>query len=327
MALGGIVAGMKPKRDKRTTKLWLIIFVLILISLSLTYKRTPPITSSTFKTFTNDNYHVRLDIPESWTISEFQVNKPVYEFSLTSEDNQVVIYSYLPMHLNTGKMIDETETTLGQYPAKQFRFEQSDGTINHRYTLTQPDQKAVHLVVLYKDEGLKHEALVRQVLDSFAYTQKEQGLTELIDFTIPTGWAQEQKNPNEAHSDTLSFHSASYVQSHDGFTGARIEMTRAYKSSSFYYPAEQFDVFIDNELYPYSNVTEDLKTVQVGNKTGRVIFTCNSGCTDTYFVDENTAYWRVTFYCDETCANSRGMMKTSQHEKDRDAFLSSLIFN
>jgi hypothetical protein len=290
-----------------------------------------------WKTYTNEYYHISLDIPQDWVIKDYLKQDGSPAFELTSAGGEIIIEAPLPEpkqelfqkgikdSYHVKRDLDKSTVRLGEHILTRIRYTNDfDETMDYISLHNVAYQKAINLFFIINNNYGANNELLLSVLNTFRFTQKETSLDAFVNYAIPNGWKKEQLDPaNESEDKVLSFISPDYELGESGgiIRGANIRISRNLAD-----PRKTLKESI--AIYLPSNLKKDAdksKSIKIDGRDGLTFFGCWEGCFDLYEIEDAGYWWKITFHCAPSCSTESEMDATN-YARNRDAFLNSLVF-
>ena len=317
----------------------IVIIFLVVIAIFYTIKSTQlnknMVTSSQtatsqqakWKTYTNNYYNFKLDIPSDWVVSEKIVKDKNYangeyqEFKLSSPNGDLTIdnTSMLNKNNHVKTQLPNTKVQLGKYIVDRYPYiNDNNQRIDYVDLLNVKQQDEVTLI--FNGDVEKNNGLLLKILKTFVYTKQNISLDEYISYKVPNGWTKEDTDT----SLDLSFTSPDFHE--EGLpsivTGARIAVSKTKKDPEKTLAQQT----MPETIYGRWNISTSSATF---NSIPFVnIFVCAGEfgfCGDYYSTENNGNVWTITMSCNKDCDTKAGIDSTV-YAKDRDTFLSSIRF-
>lgn len=284
------------------------------------------------KTYTNNSYNFKLDIPSDWITEESSVKgmKTIYDddfpvFKLSSPNGEIIIEN-TPHNKNNHikQQLPNTKVQLGAYTVDRYPYINDDGEkIDHIGLFDIRRQKGLGFDFTINGDFEKNNELVLKILKTFAFTKQDPSLDDAISYVIPQGWKKEDTDVSRY----ISFISSDFHEEGQPMivTGARISLNKA-KRNPAKTLTEQMTL-----ISPYDNLPQKAaveKNVSLGNNTYLNMYSpCSPGiqCSDTYHTENGGNVWTITFTCNQNCGTKNGIDSTI-YGKDRDSFLNTIKF-
>ncbi len=288
---------------------------------------------SNWKTYTNNYYNFKLDVPSDWKTEEYKLSdtKTIYEnddfqvYKLSSPNGELVI-SNDPAYLPSGKIKEQlpnTKVQLGSYTVDRYPFIDDTGKRKDGIALDNiKRQKLIRLDFAINGDMDKNNQLLLEILKTFAFTKQDTSLDDEVSYTIPQGWNKEDTDIARV----LSFVSSDFKE--EGLptivSGARISVNKVKEDTS----KSLLEQVTLRSPYDNSIINTQIGNTKLGNNTYlNMIANCSKGvpCSETYSTGKDGYIWTVSFTCNQNCDTKAGMNNTI-YARDRDAFLSSIQF-
>lgn len=286
-----------------------------------------PSVNSGLKTYTNNFYNFKLDIPTDW-IAEEQVVKDqkyvngeyqTYKLSSPNGDLTIDNTSIFNKNNHIKEQLTNTKVQLGEYTVDKYPYINDDNQrIDYVQLINIKRQQSVTFA--FNGDIEKNNELLLKILKTFAYTKQEPSLDDYISYVIPSGWKKEDSDT----SLSLSIVSSDFHE--EGLptivSGARIAMGRVKKD-----PTKTFiQQITPSDIYGMTKV--ETKNVTFGNMQWTNIYSCGGEfgfCHDSYSIENNGYIWSVSMMCNKDC-NTKAGADNTVYAKDRNAFIDSIKF-
>ncbi|HSX19295.1 MAG TPA: PsbP-related protein [Candidatus Saccharimonadales bacterium] len=291
------------------------------------FKEFKPTASNTaddkkteLKTYKNDYYHIKLDIPSDWNIEEEKTQTTSSNFKLSSPNKEIVLQSGMPNEkdfLNTNPF-KEKDVEIGEYKAAREQYRDNNNQIIEYVDLySVRQQKSVILSFTVGGNFDINNKKLLEILKTFSYTQKEPSLDEFISYTLPKGWTKDSEVGTNSDPDKNIFlHSPGNDLRPGPFIeeGAWMDFDR-YESDPKITLKEQLSIN-SNPTFPTLIKIDGLDTYNA--------FHCYEGCSDIYYVEKGAYTWQIEFGC--VLCSTKSETDKNKFARDRDAFLNSIKF-
>lgn len=291
-------------------------------------------SAKNLKTYTNNYYHISLQIPSEWKTKDYEKEDGRQAFILTSANEEISIETPELDTRNEGKKSSirikqdlGTQTVqLGKYSLPRIRYiNDFNETRDYIPLYDIPFQKFMNLSFTVKGDYEKNNQTLVSILETFKFTQKEPSLDTFISYKLPKGWVKKKNNTaNETDYKLLSFVSADFksvegIEGESIIKGATLVVSRDLKNSR-----KTMVETIESSIL--NNESNKAKSIKVGKIDGLNLFNCFwASCYDNYYVEKDNYYWQIMFSCGESCS-TKAEIDASKYAKDRDAFLNSFSF-
>lgn len=285
-------------------------------------------SKANWKTYTNDFYHFKVDIPPDWNTEESISNYGEHNFKLTSKDKTIIITNENKPSSYRSSTQDKSipsSVAVGTYNASRFRYITDNNQSIDWVTYSAPArQKGFSFYLDINGDFASNNKTILEILKTFAYTKTEPLLEELFSYTLPEGWVKDDDLLGYTPIEAISFHSADITYP-DGspyfLTGAKIIVNRYFKN-----PNSSLKEDIDMILLNFENKTYDYPSFKIADTNALNAFICYEGCSDSYFLIKNGYVWRIGFTCAPNCSTKAGV-NSNEHARERDLFIRSIKFN
>ena len=329
-----------PKKKRLLSIGIALIFILVLIAGSSAYffinqKTGSPSqqheivnTNQAWKTYTNNYYNFKLEIPSDWKVEEQVVKGANYvdseyqEYKLSSPNRDLIIENTSTSKNNHIKQqLPNSKVQLGEYILDRYPYINDDNQrIDYISFINIKRQKSLNFNFTISGDFEKNNQLLLKLLKTFVYTKQEPSLDDKISYVISQGWKKEDTDT----SLYLSFVSSDFHE--EGLptivTGARITINKTKKD-----PTKTLAQQITpNNIYDTWNIATSSATFNSIPYTN--VFACAGEfgfCRDYYSADNNGNVWTITMICNKNCDTKTGIDSTI-YAKDRDLFLNSIKF-
>ena len=320
-----------------------VIFILIIVVGSIFYffsnhktnnsLQQPTITNTNQarKTYTNNFYNFKLDIPSNWTIEEKVIKDKKYVdgqhqiFKLSSLDGELTIdnWSMFDKNNHIKESLANTKVQLGKYTVDRYPFINDDNQrIDYIQLYNVYRQDAVTFVFNFKGNLEKNNELLLKVLKTFRYTNPMPNLEDEISYTVPKGWTKSNPDTNE----WLDFQSADYTVEPVGgsiLTGAEIfvEKTKKDPSKTLTQQVSTESSFEASKIATSSATFNSMSFINIR-------FACNGKfgfCAETYSTENKGSVWTISISCGNDCETKGGLDNTI-YTKDLYTFINSIKF-
>jgi hypothetical protein len=280
-----------------------------------------------WKTYTNDYYNFKLEIPRGWKVEEQvikdqkYVNGETQAYKLSSPNGDLIIDSTSIFDKNNHikEQLPNTKVQLGEYAVDRYPYINDENQrIDYVQLYNIKRQKSVTFA--FNGDVEKNNELLLKILKTFAYTKQEPSLDDYISYVIPSGWKKEDTDT----SLSLSFVSSDFHE--EGLptivSGARIAVGRVKKD-----PTKTFvQQITPNDVYGMTKV--ETKNITLGDVQYTNVYSCGGEfgfCHDSYSIEKNGYIWSIAMLCNKDC-NTKAGANNTVYAKDRDAFLTSIKF-
>ncbi len=289
----------------------------------------PQLQNANWKTYTNNYYNFKLDIPNNWKVEEqiiqdkSYVNGENHTYKLSSPNGDLIIDNTSIFNKNNHikQQLPNTKVQLGEYTVDRYPYINDDNQrIDCVQLLNIKRQQSVTFAFNFNGDIEKNNELLLKILKTFAYTKQEPSLDDYISYGIPQGWTKE----NTDTSLSLSFVSSDFHE--EGLptivSGARIAVGRVKRD-----PLKTFiQQITPNDIYGMTKV--ETKNVTFGNIQWTNVYSCGGefgSCHDSYSIENSGYIWSVSMMCNKDC-NTKAGANNTVYAKDRDAFIDSIRF-
>lgn len=288
-----------------------------------------PAEISKWKTYTNNYYNFKLDIPSNWKVEEKVIQDKKYvdeeyqTYKLSSPNGDLTIDNDSIFNKNNHikEQLPNTKVQLGEYTLDRYPYINDDNQrIDYVQLLNINRQQSVTLAFNFNRDIEKNDELLLQILKTFTYTKQEPSLDDNISYVIPSGWKKEDRDT----SLSLSFVSSDFNE--EGLptivSGARIHVGRVKRDLTKTFIQQ----ITQNDIYGITKV--ESKNVTFGNMQYTNVYGCReeSGfCNDSYSIENDGYIWSIAMMCNKDCS-TQTEANNIDYAKGRDAFLSTISF-
>jgi hypothetical protein len=304
-------------------KIFLIVLGVIITTLFINVEKRALLYNG-WKTYTNDYYDFKLEIPKDWNVEEpiIQGNNGKHRsYRLSSPNGEMVIENTTTIKNNHIKQqLPNTKVQLGQYTVDRYPYiNDNNQRIDDISLINIKRQETIIFYFTISGDYEKNNELLLKILKTFAFTGQRPSLDDEINYTIPQGWKKEDTDV----SLYLSFVSSDFYE--EGLptivSGARITVGKDKRDATKTLVQQVASSYQEMWNVKTKNVT--FNGIQYTN----VFFTGGEyGLgVDYYLSERNGEVWVVTMTCNKNCNTKAGIDNTI-YAKDRDTLLNSIKF-
>ena len=290
------------------------------------------------KTYTNNFYNIKLDLPLDWIIEESERMNGQPTLKLSSANQEIVIQNFPPSesreynHIqndpNAPDMqpdqfyyyskkagLENPKTQVGQYTVDRSRFFNGEGGITDSLSLYNiPDQKAITFYFVVGGDFKKNNQQLLDILKTFSYTKPEPSITEYFTYTLPPGWKKQSEDRGEG---SIEFSSSDYKVGEDAgyiMQGVSMRVSRDIVSQNKTLQE------VVNEYKSPDTKTNDIQPAQIGGLPGLMRHDNWEGHYQIFYVVKDKFLWRLT-------ASTVNLADENKHRQEIDTFINSIKFN